>query len=106
MEGVVGILLTARRLLDACELCYVSEHVHAVPNYFLLEGASGFVVAREDLIENFLDIRVVLFDSRSGYKYVALEYFGLRAMSTHFVSSLHITRMLEGKERPKCRQPS
>src|SRR3954453_13310765 len=59
MEGVVGILLTARRLLDAGELCYVSEHVHAIPNYFLLEGASGFVVAREDLIEKFLDIRVV-----------------------------------------------
>ena len=59
MEGVVGILLTARGLLDAGKLCYVSEHVHAVPNYFLLEGASGFVVAREDLIENFLDIRVV-----------------------------------------------
>src|SRR3954462_5480563 len=59
MEGIVGILLTARRLLDAGELCYVIEHVRAVPNNFLLEGASGFVVAREDLIENFLDICVV-----------------------------------------------
>ena len=59
MEGVVGILLTARRLLDAGELCYVSEHVCAVPNNFLLEGASEFLVAREDLIENFLDICVV-----------------------------------------------
>ena len=59
MEGVVGILLIARRLLDAVELCYVSEHMQTVPNYFLLEGASGFVLAREDLIENFLDIRVV-----------------------------------------------
>ena len=59
MEGVVGILLTPRQLLDTGELCYVSEHVRAVPNYFLLEGASGIVVAREDLIENFLDIRVV-----------------------------------------------
>src|SRR4051812_23669448 len=29
MEGVVGILRTARRLLDAGELCYVSEHVCA-----------------------------------------------------------------------------
>src|SRR3954465_9049366 len=59
MEGVVGILLTARRLLDAGELCYVSEHVRAVHNYFLLEGASGFVVAQDDLIKNFLDIHVV-----------------------------------------------
>src|SRR3954466_1391148 len=59
MEGVVGILLTARRRLDAGELCYVSEHVRAVPNYFLREGASRFVVARENLIENFLDICVV-----------------------------------------------
>src|SRR4051812_19280173 len=58
MEGVVGILLTARRLLDGGELCYVSEHVRAVPNNFLLEGALGFVVARENLIENFLDICV------------------------------------------------
>ena len=45
MEGIVGILLTARRLLDADELFDVSEHVRAIPNYFLLEGASGFVVA-------------------------------------------------------------
>src|SRR3954469_23102796 len=59
MEGVVGILLTPRRLLDAGELCYMSEHVRVVPNYFLLEGASGFVVAREVLIKNFLDIHVV-----------------------------------------------
>src|SRR3954468_620655 len=42
MEGVVGIRLTARRLLDAGELCYMGEHVGAIPASFLLEGASGF----------------------------------------------------------------
>ena len=31
MEGVVGILLTARRLLDAAELSIVGKHVLAVP---------------------------------------------------------------------------
>src|SRR3954471_17254664 len=56
IDGVVGILLTARRLLDAGELCYVSEHMRAVPNNFLLEGDSRFGVARKSLIENFLDI--------------------------------------------------
>ena len=40
MEGIVGILLTAMRLLDAGELRYVGEHVLAVPDLFLLEGAS------------------------------------------------------------------
>ena len=30
MEGVVGILLTARRLLDAGELSIVGEHVPVV----------------------------------------------------------------------------
>ena len=30
MEGVVGILLTARRLLDAGERLYVGEHVLVV----------------------------------------------------------------------------
>src|SRR4051812_30449115 len=59
MEHVVGILLTVRWLLDEGELFYVSEHVHVVPNYFFLEGAFGIVVAREDLIKKFLDIRVV-----------------------------------------------
>src|SRR4051812_1137467 len=51
MDGVVGILLTARRLLDAGELFYMSEHMRAVPNSFLLEGDSRFGVARESLIE-------------------------------------------------------
>ena len=106
MEGVVGILLTARRLLDAGELFYASEHVRAVPNYFLLEGASGFVVAREDLIENFIDIRVVFVRLTVRVQIRGIGIFGLRAMSTHFVSSLHTTRMLEGKERPKSKQPS
>src|ERR1041385_8591207 len=59
MDGVVGILLTARRLLDAGELCYMSEHMRVVPNNFLLEGASRFGVERESLTENFLDICVV-----------------------------------------------
>ena len=35
---------------------------------------------------------------------MAVEYFGLRAMSVHFVSSLHTTRMLEGKERSKSKK--
>src|SRR4051812_23772805 len=51
MDGVVGICLTARRLLDASELYYVSEHVRDVRNNFLLEGASRFEVARESLIK-------------------------------------------------------
>ena len=59
MEGVVGIILTARRLLDAGELCYVCEHVLVVPTIFPLEGASRFGVAGENIIQNFLDICVV-----------------------------------------------
>ena len=37
MEGVVGILLTARRLLDAGERRIVGEHVLAVPTIGLLK---------------------------------------------------------------------
>ena len=59
MEGVVGILLTARRLLDAAELRIVGEHVLAVLTNCPREGASGFGVAGENIIKNFLDICVV-----------------------------------------------
>ena len=53
MEGVVGILLTARRLLDAGEHRYVGEHVLAIPTNWPPEGASIFGVARESIIKNF-----------------------------------------------------
>jgi len=59
MEGVVGILLTARRLLDAGEHRCVGEHVLAVPTNWPLEGASRFGIAGENIIKNFLDICVV-----------------------------------------------
>ena len=60
MEGVVGILLTARRLLDAGELCIVGKHVCAVPpTNWLGEGASRFGVAGENITKNFLNICVV-----------------------------------------------
>ena len=59
MEGVVGILLTARRLLDAGERCIMGEHVLAIPTNWPLEGASRSGVARESIIKNFLDIFVV-----------------------------------------------
>ena len=59
MEGVVGILLTARRLLDAGERRIVGEHVTAVPTNWPLKGASRFGVAGENIIKNFLDICVV-----------------------------------------------
>ena len=56
MEGLVGILLTARRLLDAAERRIVGEHVLAVPTNWPAEGASRFGVAGENIIKNFLDI--------------------------------------------------
>ena len=59
MEGVVGILLTARRLLDAAERRIVGEHVLAVLTNCPGEGASRFGVAGENIIKNFLDICVV-----------------------------------------------
>ena len=59
MEGVVGILLTARRLLDAGERRIVGEHVSAVPTNWSLKGASRCGVAGESIIKNFLDICVV-----------------------------------------------
>ena len=60
MEGVVGILLTARRLLDAGELCILGKHVRAVPpTNWLGEGASRFGIAGENIIKTFLDICVV-----------------------------------------------
>ena len=61
LEGVVGILLTARRLLDAAELSIVGKHVLVVPTNWPGEGASRFGVAGENIIKNFLDICVVFF---------------------------------------------
>ena len=59
MEGIVGILMTARRLLDAVEHRSVGEHVLAVPTNWPGEGASRSGVAGENIIKNFLDICVV-----------------------------------------------
>ena len=59
MEGVVGILLTARRLLDAGERRIVAEEVLAVPTNWPAEGASRSGVAGENIIKKFLDICVV-----------------------------------------------
>ena len=59
MEGVVGILLTARRLLDALKRRIVGEHVLDVLTNCPGEGASRFGVAGENIIKNFLDICVV-----------------------------------------------
>ena len=61
MEGVVGILLTARRLLDAGERRIVGEHVLAVPKTCPAEGPSRSGVAGKSFIKNFLDICVVFF---------------------------------------------
>ena len=59
MEGIVGILLTARRLLDAAEHRIVGEHVLTVPTNWPLKGASRCGVAGESIIKNFLDLCVV-----------------------------------------------
>ena len=59
MEGVVGILMTVRRLLDAGEHRIVGEHVLDVPTNWPLEGASSSGIAGESIIKNFLDICVV-----------------------------------------------
>ena len=59
MEGVVGILLTARRLLDATERRIVGEHVLAVPTNWPGEGASRYGVAGENIIQKIHDICVV-----------------------------------------------
>ena len=59
MEGVVGILLTARRLLDTGEHRIVGEHMPVVPKNWPPEGASRFGVAGENIIKNFLDICLV-----------------------------------------------
>ena len=59
MEGVVGILMTARRLLDAGERRSVGKHVLAIPMNWPSEGASRFGIAGENIIKNVLDICVV-----------------------------------------------
>ena len=59
MEGVVGILLTARRLLDAVERRYMGENMVVIPTNWPPEGASRFGIAGENIIKNFLDICVV-----------------------------------------------
>ena len=88
MEGVVVILLTARRLLDAGERRMVGEHVLAVPTNWPLKGASRCGAAGESIIKNL--------ESRSGSRYVAMEYFGLKRMSVQCVS-LHRTRNVRKK---------
>ena len=59
MDGVVGVLLTARWLLDAGERRIMGEHVLAVPTNWPAEGASRSGVAGENIIKNFLDSCVV-----------------------------------------------
>ena len=59
MEGVVGILLTARQLLDAAERHIVGEHVLAILMNRPGEGASRFGIGGENIIKNLLDICVV-----------------------------------------------
>ena len=59
MEGVVGILMTVRRILDIGECRSVGKHVLAVPTNWPAEGASRSGVAGENIIKNFLDICVV-----------------------------------------------
>ena len=59
MEGVVGILQTARRLLDAGEHRIVAEDVLAILTNWPAEGASRSGVAGENIIKNLLDICVV-----------------------------------------------
>ena len=59
MEGIVGILLTSRRLIDVEEHRIVGEHVLAVPTNCPGEGASRSGVAGKNIIKNFLDICVV-----------------------------------------------
>ena len=59
MEGIVGIILTTKRLLDAAEGRYMGEHVLAVPKNWPPECASRFGIAGENIIKNFLDICVV-----------------------------------------------
>ena len=59
MEGIVGILLTTRRLLVAGECRIVGKHVLAIPTNWPAEGASRSGVAGENIIKNFLDICVV-----------------------------------------------
>ena len=56
MEGVVGFLLSGRRLLDAGERRIVGGHVPAVPTSWPLKGASRCGVAGESIIKNFLDV--------------------------------------------------
>ena len=99
MEGVVGILLIARRLLDAGELCYVSEHVRAVPKNFLREDASRFVVARENLIKNFLDICVVFVRLTVRVKIRGIGIFRAQSDEYTLFSSLYTTRMLIRRKR-------
>ena len=59
MEGIVGILLAARQLLDVGECRIVGEHMLAIPTNWPAEGASRSGVAEENIIKNFLDICVV-----------------------------------------------
>ena len=103
MEGVVGILLTARRLLDAGECRYMGEHMLVVPTNWPPEGASRFGVAGESIIKNFLDICVVYLGVTVRVEIRGMEYFGLKRMSVQCVS-LHRTRNVRKKERSKSKK--
>lgn len=59
MEGIVGLLDTARRLQDAGEVRIVDEHLHALNGLRLHDLASLCGVAGESIIQNSLDIAVV-----------------------------------------------
>ena len=74
MEGVVGILLTARRLLDAGERRIVGEHVPAVPTSWPLKGASRCGIAGESIIKNFNEF-VCLFGLDSQFNLDVIDAF-------------------------------
>ena len=59
LEGIVGLLRTVRRLLDAREVRLVPEHLHALNDLLPHDRASLCGVAGESIIQNFLDIPVV-----------------------------------------------
>ena len=82
MEGVVGILLTARWQLDAAELSTMGEHVPDIPTNWPGEGASRFGVAGENIIKNFLDIGVLYLGVR-----VWVEIRGHGTSSFRFLST-------------------
>src|ERR1041385_9259440 len=85
MKGVVRIPHTANRLLDARELRYVAEHVHArliLPELVLHHLASGFYVAGESIIQTLMIYLKSFFFTLPESKYTACECCGEKQMST------------------------